>query len=318
MLEMKNFNHSEDDYALLIKLQDELAADPWKDWESVEMCRYFTERIPTKCIYNLDFIKQEGNIMGWGSSQHNEWGFDSTLLDSTLALPNDKNYLDCAQKYLNHQIETAKKMEVKVLRAWQHKDREWAEELYKKNGFEISLRGYFSELDLTTFSRKDFQSPLTNFKKTPFVISTLKELKKTDKDWLQKFFSLSLRIEQDVPSDIDINLDFDLWRKDTLTPWFKEEDVYIVLDGNKWVALSSYARSDRSFEKISTDLTGVLSEYRRQGICSGLKLHALSDIKKKGFKKVFTGNEENNPMFQINLMLGFKKVGEDFACKLSL
>ena len=42
------------------------------------------------------------------------------------------------------------------------------------------------------------------------------------------------------------------------------------------------------------------------------------DLKKKGFKKVLTGNEENNPMFQINLLLGFKKVGEEFGCKLSL
>jgi predicted GNAT family acetyltransferase len=84
------------------------------------------------------------------------------------------------------------------------------------------------------------------------------------------------------------------------------------------VALSTYARSLRSNDKISTGLTGVLPEYRRQGICSAVKIHALLDLKKKGFKKVFTGNEENNPMFQINLMLGFKKIREEFGCKLAL
>ena len=96
------------------------------------------------------------------------------------------------------------------------------------------------------------------------------------------------------------------------------EDVYIVMDGDKWVALSTYARSLRSKDKISTGLTGVLTEYRRKGICKAVKIHALLDLKKKGFKKVFTGNEENNPMFQINLMLGFKKIGEEFGCKLTL
>ena len=90
------------------------------------------------------------------------------------------------------------------------------------------------------------------------------------------------------------------------------------MDGDKWVALSTYARSLRSRENISTGLTGVLPEYRRQGLCSAVKIHALWDLKKKGFKKVFTGNEENNPMFQINLMLGFKKIGEEFGCKLTL
>ena len=90
------------------------------------------------------------------------------------------------------------------------------------------------------------------------------------------------------------------------------------MDGEKWVALSTYARSLRSRENISTGLTGVLPEYRRQGLCSAVKIHALWDLKKKGFKKVFTGNEENNPMFQINLLLGFKKIGEEFGCKLTL
>ena len=49
-----------------------------------------------------------------------------------------------------------------------------------------------------------------------------------------------------------------------------------------------------------------------------MKVHALDDLKKKGFKKVFTGNEENNPMFQINLMLGFQKIGTEIGCQLIL
>ena len=90
------------------------------------------------------------------------------------------------------------------------------------------------------------------------------------------------------------------------------------MDGDIWGALSTYTRSLRSRDKISTGLTGVLPEYRRQGICIAVKIHALQDLKQKGFKRVFTGNEENNVMFQINLMLGFKKVGEEFGCKLSI
>ena len=33
---------------------------------------------------------------------------------------------------------------------------------------------------------------------------------------------------------------------------------------------------------------------------------------------VLTINEENNPMFQINLMLGFKKIATEIGCKLKL
>ena len=47
-------------------------------------------------------------------------------------------------------------------------------------------------------------------------------------------------------------------------------------------------------------------------------MYKRQDIKKKGYKRIFTGNEENNPMFQINLMLGFKKIGTEIGCKLKL
>jgi hypothetical protein len=113
-------------------------------------------------------------------------------------------------------------------------------------------------------------------------------------------------------------MDFDFWKSSLFAPWFQAEDLYIVRDGSKWVALSSYDRSDVTSETVSTDLSGVVPDYRRRGICTSLKILALDDLKKKGFKKVFTGNEENNPMFQINLMLGFKKIGTQFGCKISL
>ena len=113
-------------------------------------------------------------------------------------------------------------------------------------------------------------------------------------------------------------MDFDFWKASLFAPWFEAEDVYIVLDGDKWVALSSYDRSDRPTDTFSTDLTGVLPEYRRRGICTALKIFALDDLKRKGCKRVFTENEEDNPMYQINLMLGFEKIGNEVGFKLQL
>ena len=137
--------------------------------------------------------------------------------------------------------------------------------------------------------------------------------------WEVKLYDLWHGVEVDVPTDVvEPQKNIEEWRAHHLTPWFKAEDFYIALDGNKWVALSTYSRGDIESEVISTELTGVLPEYRRKGICTGLKVFALSDIKKKGFKRIFTGNEENNPMFQINLMLGFKKIGTEIGCKLKL
>ena len=318
VLDIINFDSSNEHFALLVSLQDVLWPYPWKNWESIEMCRYDAALIPLKCKAQLDFIRYEGQVIGWGATHHDQWSFDPNLLDSTLTIPQEDKYLDCAQQYLEHQIKRARKMKVKIFRAWSDIGSNWYKDFYQRNGFEISLLEYISEISLDKFFIEDFESSVSRFKKSTYVISNLQELKKLNADWETKLFDLYERVEQDVPIDLVLDLDFDFWKSSIFCPWFKEEDVYIVVDGDKWVALSTYARSLRSNDKISTGLTGVLPEYRRQGICSAVKIHALLDLKKKGFKKVFTGNEENNPMFQINLMLGFKKIREEFGCKLAL
>ena len=53
---------------------------------------------------------------------------------------------------------------------------------------------------------------------------------------------------------------------------------------------------------------GVLKEFRRKGIATALKIKAIEILLKKGVTEVRTDNEENNPMYKINIALGFKPV----------
>ena len=53
---------------------------------------------------------------------------------------------------------------------------------------------------------------------------------------------------------------------------------------------------------------GVIREFRRQGIATALKIKAIEILLKKGITELRTDNEENNPMYKINVALGFKPV----------
>ena len=53
---------------------------------------------------------------------------------------------------------------------------------------------------------------------------------------------------------------------------------------------------------------GVLKEFRRKGIATALKIKAIEKLLMRGVTEVRTDNEENNPMFKINVSLGFKSV----------
>ncbi|HIB75750.1 MAG TPA: hypothetical protein EYO56_07780, partial [Gammaproteobacteria bacterium] len=74
-------------------------------------------------------------------------------------------------------------MKVKIFRAWSDIGSNWYKDFYQRNGFEISLLEYISEISLDKFFIEDFESSVSRFKKSTYVISNLQELKKLNADW---------------------------------------------------------------------------------------------------------------------------------------
>jgi len=50
----------------------------------------------------------------------------------------------------------------------------------------------------------------------------------------------------------------------------------------------------------------VLRSHRRRGLATALKVHAITWAQSLGAKTIATDNEQNNPMYQLNVRLGFK------------
>jgi len=72
------------------------------------------------------------------------------------------------------------------------------------------------------------------------------------------------------------------------------------------VGISSLEKDLARPEHLEVGFTGVLPSYRRRNIATALKLKAIAFAAEYGAKTMDTGNEENNPMYQINLRLGFQ------------
>ena len=313
------FKSSDSDFQILYELKKSLDYKV-EYFGSVEMLKYQASLIPEKCKPKTEFLKIDNKIFGYGYTGHQSGAFDKTLLDSNLSFPCESKYLEYAQEYLEYQIANARKIkEVKTFRAWLWNGNKFMTDFYKKNGFQVSQVEFVSVVSLADFDEAKFSDHVEKYEKNSIRIIKLNELQKDNPEWQEKLYDLWRRVELDVPTDVaEPEKDISDWKAHHLTPWFKPEDFYIVLDGKKWIALSTYSRGDITTDTVSTELTGVLPEYRRKSICTALKVYALVDLKKKGFKKVFTCNEENNPMYKINLMLGFKKIGSEIGCKLAL
>ena len=85
-------------------------------------------------------------------------------------------------------------------------------------------------------------------------------------------------------------------------------DIVAVIDG-KYIGstdLEVYPKTEP--HKAWTGGLGVLKEFRRRGIATALKIKAMERLLEKGVTEVRTDNEENNPMYKINVALGFKPV----------
>ncbi|HYN89501.1 MAG TPA: GNAT family N-acetyltransferase, partial [Ardenticatenaceae bacterium] len=58
--------------------------------------------------------------------------------------------------------------------------------------------------------------------------------------------------------------------------------------------------------QFHTGVTTVRREYRRRHIATALKVRAIRFAREQGAREILTNNDAGNPMYQLNLKLGFE------------
>lgn len=103
-------------------------------------------------------------------------------------------------------------------------------------------------------------------------------------------------------------------------PMGRQGRDWVAMEGDRILGMSQIRpfHADTGNQGASTGFTGVRKEARRRGLARALKCHALQDMKAMGRTMVYTDNEENNPMYQLNLQLGFRQVHSLFVFTGSL
>jgi GNAT superfamily N-acetyltransferase len=90
------------------------------------------------------------------------------------------------------------------------------------------------------------------------------------------------------------------------------------LDNGRYVGQSDLANENQDREHLGTGYTGVHPDYRRRGIATVLKARCIQCAQELGVKTIATGNDSANPMYQLNLQLGFKPVPGDLLYEMRL
>ena len=193
-------------------------------------------------------------------------------------------------------------------------DKQTRVEWLEAHGYVCKMRMPLSTLDVASFDFEPWQGRVEEVEATGIVFHTLDFLKRHDPDWHTKLLKAWVDIYLDVPSPIEARPktleDFNrMLERPSVTPelWLIAVDS-THRDGSPfgpYAGVTFVNRVPSSPHILDIALTGVCRQWRRRGIATAIKLKSIAmaqDMKATKFK---TGNEEDNPMLDINMQMGF-------------
>ncbi len=179
-------------------------------------------------------------------------------------------------------------------------------------GWKDIWHSFTQKLDITKCEpEKCIPDVVERFYEQGFEVVTLYGIWNENKEAiLKEYYDLDVEVCQSIPSpfDVDINKDYEDWIKMFDNPDFDPKWFLFAREKSTGKLVGT---SDIWFCKngeVWTGLTGTLSEYRKRGIASALKVIITRRAKDVGVKILGTGNDNGNiPMLRINERLGYIK-----------
>lgn len=174
----------------------------------------------------------------------------------------------------------------------------WEKSIFENLEFSKDMRLPFSCLAVSE----------TTFEFQPEVVSFAQFMESHPEDGIHQIWRCEMDCAAGLPLPFPfVETPFEIYRKRVLDdPQVDLNSKFLFYENGVLKGLSTLWASKVNAKLAQTGLTGTRPEYRRQGVARKMKQHAIRWAQERGIEKVFTDNEENNPMYQLNLQLGFR------------
>ena len=300
-----NIDHSSSIYSKALDIWNKV----WPDYsETVAEWNHFDENFGDKYFLQRFIVESDGQYVAtgyigepWWSYKPGKYQFDIAVLKEYRGQSIGSFCLEYIEKILSNR--NGNKLNV-------HGYEGYEDGLFflRKKGYTVVLREPGSKLFIDDFNFDRFISTEEKVKNEGIEIYSLSALEKIDKDWQLNLYGLYKQIIKDVPNNDELTeRSFDQFKKLRFeAPGYNPDAFFVALDVKRYVGLSSLILQPNKPKEFWTDLTGVLPEYRRHGIAVALKVATIKYVKSVNGISIETDNEENNPMYNINMLLGFK------------
>ena len=313
---VRHFNPSDDEYAAVVAIYNALWPDE-RHWP-VAMWRKNDDEWPLTALNQRFVVEYSGRVVGMGACYEKYWQHQPGTFHiefHTRPAQKDQSVDKLLYDYmLNFLRKQSPPPEIIATRA--REDRRQRVRFLQKRGFQEAMRTSKSSLKVAGFDGTHFHGLFEKIEAQGIGLYTLAGLKVRDSEWKRKLYELRWAIIQDVPSveppTHHTMAEFQNMILDD--PALDEEAWFIAVDESyamgpgpgSFVGMSNLWLNDPTHKRLDTGLTGVLRDYRRRGIATALKIRSVEFARQLGAQTIETGNEENNPMVDLNLMLGFR------------
>lgn len=306
---MRPFEETDDDYQTIVRIANTIYPD---DASTVEEVKHWdsTRTKDAKYPFHRVLIANEmGQVLGYGEYMQHQSMYHPQKYFWELFVDVGQDVATVANAFHNYVLEQLADKNLIALISVAREDKTEHVAFLEQAGYQKLMRYQQSHIELDTFDASRFDDDVTRVKESGIRIITLAQLREEKPDeWQNILYEMDWELGKDVPNP-------DERHKKTLeefvqgrleNPALLPEGWFIAVDGDSYVGMSNLWKDlANPEERLWTGLTGVSRSHRRRGIATALKVHALQFARTQGVKTVQTDNEENNPMYQLNVQLGF-------------
>ena len=306
MVKIRAFDGSDADYAAVVEIVNALwpefpiAVSQLKHWDACREEKYRFTRI---------MGERDGRVVASGVFGDSQWTHVPGKYFIGINVHPDFQRQGVGSQFYEHMIREITEYEPAAiaLTSDTREDKPDYVRFLTKRGFVQKMRDQTSRLDLEAFDPEEFLDVVERVEAMGVEIVSAAELEKRDPDWWREHYELDWIVSQDIPTmDPITKRDFETFRKAYDGPGFVPEMYLVALKDGRQVGTASLWEQPASPDRLYTELTGVLPRFRRKGIATALKVRSLELGKKTGARWVDTDNDDTNPMYLLNVKLGFR------------
>lgn len=316
MFLIRQFEPTDAEYAAIAAIQAQLWPDerlfPPERWRS-EDAEWPKEHLHQRFVA----VSDGGTIVGHGACYEAFWqNQPGTYSFDFSARPDREGSGVDTQLYDTIMAVLQQRPDLELCETRMREDHTARIDFLLANGFVPAMRSPTSAIDVAAFDPGPYPYLEPRLLSEGIILQTLAEFQRQAPNWKEQLYELRWALLQDVPSiDPPIKPSMEEFEQQILDdPALAPEAWFLAIDTTHanpnsigaLVGMSNLWINDPTFQRLDAGLTGVVRSHRRRGIATALKVRTIVFGQLHGAKRIATSNEEDNPMFQLNLQLGFQ------------